>query len=77
MKKTYLRPEATIVGLNLLGSVLEDVNLGGQSKETGWENATKQNSNFDFYNEDFEDEETQGKNNNLWDLKKMINIKRV
>ena len=63
----YLRPEATIVELNLVESVLEDVTIGGQSKETGSDAAAKQNSHFDFYNEESEDEETQGKSHNLWD----------
>ena len=47
-------------------SVLEDVTIGGQSKETGWDAAAKQNSHFDFYNEESEDEETQGKSHNLY-----------
>lgn len=68
MKKLYTSPETTIVELNLVGSVLDkDIGIAGGSKNAGWGDAAKQNSNFDFYNEEFEDEETQNRSYNLWD----------
>lgn len=67
MKKNYISPKTTTVELNLMGSVLENIGVAGGSKGTGPEMGSAKENNFDFYNEEFENEETQGKSYNLWD----------
>lgn len=66
MKKKYVTPTTVVVKLNLMGSVLETVNVNNGTVYGKWEDDdAKKNHNFN------EEEETPvgtvGSNKSLWD----------
>lgn len=55
MKRIYIKPHTSIVQINLIGSVLEDVGVYGGSKQADYEDALSKQHN-DFFG--FDEEET-------------------
>ena len=55
MKRIYIKPHTSLVQINLIGSVLEDVGVNGGSKQSNYEDALSKQHN-DFFG--FDEEET-------------------
>ena len=55
MKRIYIKPHTSIVQINLIGSVLEDIGVNGGSKQADYEDALSKQHN-DFF--DFDEEGT-------------------
>lgn len=57
MKRIYIKPHTSLVQINLIGSVLEDLGVNGGSKQSNYEDALSKQHN-DFFG--FDEEETDG-----------------
>lgn len=55
MKRIYIKPHTSIVQINLIGSVLEDLGVNGGSNQSNYEDALSKQHN-DFFG--FDEEET-------------------
>lgn len=55
MKRIYIKPHTSLVQINLIGSVLEDLGVNGGSKQSNYEDALSKQHN-DFFG--FDEEET-------------------
>ena len=55
MKRIYIKPHTSLVQINLIGSVLEDVGVNGGSNQAHYEDALSKQHN-DFFG--FDEEET-------------------
>lgn len=55
MKRIYIKPHTSLVQINLIGSVLEDLGVNGGSKQSNYEDALSKQQN-DFFG--FDEEET-------------------
>lgn len=55
MKRIYIKPHTSLVQINLIGSVLEDLRVNGGSKQSNYEDALSKQHN-DFFG--FDEEET-------------------
>lgn len=57
MKRTYITPYTSVVQLNLMGSVLEDLGVNGGSNQGNYEDALSKQHNgfFGFEEEDLDD----------------------
>lgn len=55
MKRIYIKPHTSLVQINLIGSVLEDLGVNGGSKQGNYPDALSKQHN-DFF--DFDEEET-------------------
>lgn len=55
MKRIYIKPHTSLVQINLIGSVLENLGVNGGSNQGDYEDALSKQHN-DFF--DFDEEET-------------------
>ena len=55
MKRIYIKPHTSLVQINLIGSVLEDVGVNGGSNQADYKDALSKQHN-DFFG--FDEEET-------------------
>ena len=55
MKRIYIKPHTSLVQINLIGSVLEDLGVNGGSYQSNYEEALSKQHN-DFFG--FDEEET-------------------
>lgn len=57
MKRTYIKPHTSLVQVNLMGSVLEDLGVNGGSNQANYEDALskKHNGFFSFEEEGTDD----------------------
>ena len=55
MNRIYIKPHTSLVQINLIGSVLEDLGVNGGSKQSNYEDALSKQHN-DFFG--FDEEET-------------------
>ena len=55
MKRIYIKPHTSLVQINLIGSVLEDLGVNGGSNQANYPDALSKQHN-DFF--DFDEEET-------------------
>lgn len=55
MKRIYIKPHTSLVQINLIGSVLEDLGVNGGSNQSKYEDALSKQHN-DFFG--FDEEET-------------------
>lgn len=55
MKRIYIKPHTSLVQINLIGSVLEDLGVNGGSKQSNYPDALSKQHN-DFFG--FDEEET-------------------
>lgn len=56
MKRIYIKPHTSLVQINLIGSVLEDLGVNGGSNQGNYEDALSKQHN-DFFG--FDEEETR------------------
>lgn len=67
MKKTYIKPHSSLVQINLIGSVLEEIGVNGGSLQGKYEDAlSKEHNSFDFF--DSEEEDFSNSSTNSWNL---------